>query len=123
MKIGFFEIEPWEKDILKKSFPNDKLYFSKKRLTLRKANKYKNLDALTVFVHSEIDKDILNKFPKLKLISTMSTGFDHIDVGECKKKKISVCNVPTYGENTVAEHTFTLILALSRKIVDCVNRT
>jgi D-lactate dehydrogenase len=123
MKIGFFEIEPWEKDILKKSFPKDKLYFSKKRLTLRKANKYKDLDALTVFVHSEINKNVLNKLPKLKLISTMSTGFDHIDLEECKRRKIAVCNVPTYGENTVAEHTFALILALSRKIVDCVNRT
>ena len=123
MKICFFEIEPWEKDILKKSFPKDKLYFSKKRLTLRKANKYKDLDALTVFVHSEIDKSILDKLPRLKFIATMSTGFDHIDVEECKKRNIIVCNVPTYGENTVAEHTFTLILALSRKIVDCVNRT
>jgi len=53
----------------------------------------------------------------------MSTGYDHIDLEECRKRKIPVCNVPTYGENTVAEHTFALILALSRKIVECVNRT
>ena len=34
-----------------------------------------------------------------------------------------MCNVPTYGENTVAEHTFALILAISRKIVEGVNNT
>ncbi len=46
----------------------------------------------------------------------MSTGFDHIDLAECRKRKIKVANVPYYGENTVAEHTFALILSLSRNI-------
>src|SRR3989338_3010588 len=61
--------------------------------------------------------------PKLKLIETMSTGYNHIDVKECKKRGIVVCNVPTYGENTVAEHTFALLLALSRKIHLSYDRT
>jgi len=60
--------------------------------------------------------------PKLELVTTRSTGFDHIDLGACKKKGITVCNVPAYGENTVAEHTFALILGLSRKLIDCVER-
>ncbi|HIE36490.1 MAG TPA: hydroxyacid dehydrogenase [Candidatus Omnitrophica bacterium] len=63
-----------------------------------------------------INKEILQKLPKLKLITIRSTGFDHIDLKECKKRKIVVCNVPYYGENTVAEHTFALILSLSRNI-------
>ncbi|MBI3034501.1 hydroxyacid dehydrogenase, partial [Candidatus Woesearchaeota archaeon] len=42
---------------------------------------------------------------------------------ECKKRNITVCNVPFYGENTVAEHTFALILALSRKIIEGAERT
>lgn len=44
------------------------------------------------------------------LFILLSTGFDHIDLKECKKRKIIVCNIPHYGENTVAEHTFALIL-------------
>jgi D-lactate dehydrogenase len=123
MKIGFFELEPWEEKEIKSSFPKDQLFFSEKRLTIKNVKKYKNLEAIAVFVHSEINKDVLNKLPKVKFITTMSTGYDHIDLEECKKRGIIVCNVPTYGENTVAEHTFSLILALSRKIVDCVNRT
>tara|TARA_Y100000294_G_C8477870_1_gene305474 strand:- start:135 stop:947 length:813 start_codon:yes stop_codon:yes gene_type:complete len=61
--------------------------------------------------------------PKLKLIVTRSTGFDHIDMHECKKRGITVCNVPFYGENTVAEHAFALILSISRKICPSVART
>jgi D-lactate dehydrogenase len=60
--------------------------------------------------------------PKLKFVVTRSTGFDHIDTHYCKANGITVTNVPSYGENTVAEHTFALILALSRKIVTSSER-
>jgi D-lactate dehydrogenase len=49
-------------------------------------------------------------------------GFDHIDVEFCRQKGIVVSNVPTYGAHTVAEHTFALILAISRKIVPAVEK-
>jgi D-lactate dehydrogenase len=65
----------------------------------------------------------LNNLPKLKLIATRSTGFDHIALDECQKRGISVANVPYYGENTVAEHTFALILSLSRNIHKSYTRT
>jgi D-lactate dehydrogenase len=41
----------------------------------------------------------------------------------CRKKGIAVSNVPSYGENTVAEHTFALILSLSRNIHKAYIRT
>ena len=121
-KIAFFEIENWEKDYIKKSLGKHKLFFFNDELNKKKINKIKDMDILAVFIYSKINKEILDALPKLKLIATMSTGFDHIDIEEAKKKKIDVCNVPYYGENTVAEHTFALILALSRKIIDSVNR-
>jgi len=52
----------------------------------------------------------------------MSTGFDHIDLKTAKAKNIKVSNVPFYGENTVAEHTLALILALSRRLPDSIER-
>lgn len=76
-----------------------------------------------MFIYSQIDKKIIDKLKNLKAITTRSTGFDHIDLKEAKKKKIKVFNVPRYGENTVAEHTFALILALSRKITESHERT
>lgn len=71
---------------------------------------------LVVFVESKVTKEIIAKLPKLKMIATMSTGFDHIDLKATKKRGIMVCNVPTYGENTVAEHAMALMLGLTRKL-------
>lgn len=51
--------------------------------------------------------------PNLKLITTRSTGFDHIDLTECRRRGILIANVPHYGEDTVAEHAFGMLLALN----------
>jgi D-lactate dehydrogenase len=123
MKQAFVEIESWEKEPIQKAFPGDELVFSPKTITAKNAVQFKEVEALSVFIYSKIDENLLSKLPKLKLLTTRSTGFDHIELEACKKRGILVCNVPTYGENTVAEHTFALIMALSRKILDCVERT
>jgi D-lactate dehydrogenase len=69
-----------------------------------------------VFIWTKVSGAIIEALPNLRLILTMSTGYDHIDLGACRARGITVCNVPHYGENTVAEHTFALILSLSRKL-------
>ncbi len=56
------------------------------------------------------------------MIASRSTGMDHIDLNYCQEKGIEVKNVDCYGKNTVAEHTFALILALSRRIPECLDR-
>ncbi len=79
-------------------------------------------EVLVVFIDSPVTGDIMEHMPNLRLITTMSTGYDHIDLAAAKKRGIVVCNLPTYGENTVAEHAFALILALSRKLFESVKR-
>lgn len=79
-------------------------------------------EVLLVFVNSRIDAEVLRRFPRLKLIITRSTGFDHINLAACAEKGVNVCNVPTYGERTVAEYTFALLLTLSRKIYPAIKR-
>jgi D-lactate dehydrogenase len=74
-------------------------------------------DALCVFVDSPVGEKEFERFPNLKLVATRSTGFDHIDLEAAKARGITVASVPAYGENTVAEFTFALILTLSRKII------
>ena len=115
MKIAFFEIQNWEKTILKKKLKNHSLQFFSEPINESFLPKIKDIDLLSVFIYSKLDDKILKKLPKLKIIITRSTGFDHISLPACKKRKIKVCNRPSYGDNTVAEHTFALILALSRK--------
>jgi len=121
MKIAFFEIEDWEKDYLLKNLKGYKMSFFPE--PLGNLSKIKDCEIISPFIYSKINKEVLDSLPKLKLISTRSTGFDHIDIKEAKKRGVIVSNVPFYGENTVAEHTFALILALSRKIYQSIERT
>jgi D-lactate dehydrogenase len=79
--------------------------------------------ALSVFIHSRVTAETLRHFPALRGIATRSTGFDHIDLTACRERNVMVSNVPRYGENTVAEHTFALILDLSRNIHKAYART
>ncbi len=123
MKIAFFETQNWEKRYLIPKLKGHILDFFDKPLSLEYTKKNNNFDIISVFIYSKIDKQIIQNSPKLKLITTRSTGFDHIDLKECGKKKITVCSVPYYGENTVAEHTFGLILSLSRNIHKAYVRT
>ncbi len=73
-------------------------------------------EVISVFVTSTVTREILESLPKLKLIACRSTGFNNIDLVAAEERGITVVNVPSYGENTVAEYAFTLLLALTRKM-------
>jgi D-lactate dehydrogenase len=75
-----------------------------------------NFDIAAIFMDSTADAATIAALPNLKFLTTMSTGFDHIDLAAAAVRMIPVSSVPAYGENTVAEYAFALILALSRKI-------
>lgn len=123
-KIVFYEISAQEKKYIKKYFGKEfELVFEKDKLNESNISLLSDADIVSVFIYSKITADVLSKAKKLKLISTRSTGFNHINLKEAQKRKVSVCNVPYYGENTVAEHTFALILALSRNLHKAYFRT
>ncbi len=115
-ELAFFELENWEQDYLKKRLAGFKLRFFSQPIEEVEKKLLKNVTVISPFIYSKITKDVLDDLPNVKLITTRSTGFDHIDVKSASMKKIKVCNVPFYGENTVAEHAFALILSLSRNI-------
>jgi len=123
VKIYFSQTEHWEKEYLKKKLVDHELTFIPEPLTLENVQKFKDADVISIFINSLITKELLDQLPNVKLISTRSTGYDHIDIASCKIKNVTICNVPHYGTHTVAEHTFALILALSRNIIKSVNRT
>jgi D-lactate dehydrogenase len=115
MQLAFFEVKDWERAYLAERLPSDKIYFSPTPLTAP-AEELRGLQVLSVFIYSHVTREALDALPELKLIATRSTGFDHIDTEACRKRGIAVSNVPSYGENTVAEHTVALLLMLSRKV-------
>jgi len=68
------------------------------------------------------DRSVIDQLPRLKLIVTRSTGYDHVDWKYAASKGIPVCNVPGYGSNTVAEFAAGLLLSVSRKIHKAAER-
>lgn len=123
MKIVFFALELWQVSYLKSRIIGHDTEFYTTNIANTKSNTIYDADIICIFMGNPIDKETLNKFHNLKLIATMSTGFDHIDLDECKRRGIVVCNVPAYGDNTVAEHTFGLMLNVSRNIHKAYIRT
>ncbi len=124
-KVHFFGVKPWEEEYIKAKYNNVtdiEIDCVEKIISPEHLPKDDQIEVLSVFVDSVVNRAVIDALPKLKHISTRSTGFDHIDVKYCAEKNISVSSVPSYGENTVAEFAFALILTLSRKIYWAVDR-
>ena len=123
MRLACFELQDWEQEFLKSKFESTvEISFHTETLSSDNVSVANDAEAIVVFIYSQINKGVLDQMPSLKFIATMSTGFDHIDIEECKRRNIVVSTVPTYGENTVAEHAFALIFAISRRIIESHDR-
>lgn len=116
MKVVFFEVKDWERNYVVPNFPDDQLEFISEPLDDAHLPAQRDFDCISPFVYSRLSETVLDAFPQVRLVATRSTGYDHIDTKTCAQRAIAVANVPTYGENTVAEHTFALILSLSRNV-------
>lgn len=123
MKIGVFEIESWEREAFDDLSQKHELLFDERELDIDIAKEYADVDVVSVFIYSYLDAEILKHFKQLKLITTRSTGVDHIDIDYCGKHGIAVARVPDYGTHTVAEHVFALLLAISHKLIEAIERT
>lgn len=121
--VAGFELEPWEEAALRQQLALAELRATPMPLSLATRDLADQATAITVFIHSRIGREVLSHLPALRFIATRSTGYDHIDLAACRERGVIVSNVPAYGENTVAEHTFGLILSLSRKIHQAYVRT
>jgi D-lactate dehydrogenase len=122
MKVVFFEIMPGEEALLRPHLPPDlDVVFRQETLSDETSDLASGAQAISVFVKSELRKPLIDRLPDLKLITTRSMGYDHIDVEYAKSKGIMVNNVQTYASHPVAEFTFALLLSLVRKIVPASN--
>jgi D-lactate dehydrogenase len=124
LRVVHFDADSAEEEHLRRAMPEgvDSRYVDAP-LGEGTAERASEAEAITLFVHSRVTRAVLDRMPRLRFIAARSTGYDHIDLEACRERGISVSNVPTYGENTVAEHTFGLILALSRNIHKAWERT
>lgn len=123
-KIVTITHEGWEQDYLRTHLPSPdfEIVSYNEPLDLAAVAQDNDVSVLSVFVSTPVGAALMDKFPNLKCIAARSTGFDHIDLAEAKKRGVVVANVPYYGENTVAEFAFALLLAVSRRVCDANDR-
>ena len=94
VKVVFFEIEPWEIDYLKEKLSGIEASFFEESLSLKNIESARGCQVVSTFTDSQINKEVLEKLPDLKLITTRSTGFDHIDIETAKN--LGIAAIP-YG--------------------------
>ena len=63
-----------------------------------------------------ITSDTINNATNLKLIAVSATGYNIVDIVAAKVKGVPVCNVPEYSTDSVAQHTFALLLELTNHV-------
>ncbi len=76
-------------------------------------------DALLCLLTDTIDKKVIDANPQLKIIANYAIGYNNIDVAYATQKNIPVTNTPGKAiQDAVAEHTFALMLAITKRIVE-----
>lgn len=122
--VIFYDTKPFEREFFEKELSEQyNLVFKDSELTPDRvlSDVESNVEIISVFTASRITSEILLKFKNLKLILTRSVGYSHIDIDYCKANGILVANVPHYGDYTVAEYSFGLLLCLCRRICYGIN--
>lgn len=118
-KILFFDTKENEVEFIKKAFDNNfdvKLFEEPLEDKTTITEEMQDATVISCFTFSRVDAEVLKKFPNLKLIALRSVGFNHIDIEYCREHNIAVVNSLGYGNITVAEFAFSLMMDVLRKV-------
>jgi glyoxylate reductase len=77
-----------------------------------------SVEGLYCLLTDRVDEALLAACPRLKVVSTMSVGYDHIDLAACRQRNIPVGNTPGVLDETTADLAFALVMASGRRIVE-----
>jgi D-lactate dehydrogenase len=122
IKMLVFDFRPTEEDFFKNNkLDNFDITFFKESLNEQNAAKIPqelkdSTNIVSVFIESEVNDNVLSEFKNLRLLTTRSTGVNHINLRACQQKNIAVINVENYGSTSVVQYTLGLMTALVRNI-------
>lgn len=80
-------------------------------------DRWRQIDAYLTYGHPQTDALVMDRMPKLKVISNFGVGVDHIDTKAATERGISVGNTPHLLDGATADMTFALLMAAARRIV------
>src|SRR5260370_30994993 len=115
MRVAFFEVKAWERAYLTERLPHDTTYFdggilpnpaagppagglhaSPEAFSVKVAP-VPDVDALSVFIHSQVTAQVLEGLPHFKFIAKRSTGFDPIALDGCPSRRLVFSTCPSFG--------------------------
>ncbi len=85
---------------------------------LIKILKKKQYDAVLTLLTDQIDAEVLDAAPTVKIFANFAIGFNNFNIEEAKKRGVVMTNTPGGGAERVAEHAWALILALTCRVVE-----
>lgn len=127
MKITFFSAKPYDKVFFTElnASPYFEFEFFETHLGPHIVNAVtNNTFAVCVFVNDKLTDEVITTLAAkgVKLIALRCAGFNNVDLESAKRNKISVCRVPAYSPEAVAEHAVAMLLTLNRKTHKAYNR-
>jgi D-lactate dehydrogenase len=122
MKVLVFDADAAVRKAFDAALAGHELVYVDAPVSAEALREHPDAEAVSVFVSSELRRGEIDLLPKLRLIVARSTGLDHVDVAHAEGKGIAVRNVARYGAHTVAEFTFALLLAVSRRVCEASRR-
>ena len=74
-------------------------------------------DAEAVLVSSvPLNREVIENCTTIRYIGVLSTGYDGVDIKAARERNIPVCNIPTYGTNSVSQFTIALLLEICNRV-------
>ncbi|MCA1064970.1 D-glycerate dehydrogenase [Rossellomorea sp. AcN35-11] len=100
-----FEVDMWEDEDV--PVPRD--------ILLHKAEAS---SALLTMLSDNVDQELIQNSPSLKVVANLAVGYDNIDLEAAKQRGVIICNTPDVLTETTADLTFGLLMATARRIVE-----
>lgn len=73
-------------------------------------------DALICLLTEKVDEELLSAAPRLRIVATVSVGFDNLDVAACTRRKVAATNTPGVLDDTTADTAWMLMMAVARRL-------
>jgi D-lactate dehydrogenase len=118
MKILFVDLEEENREFFDEALPEEDVWYCDEIEEVPD-----DAEVISISPECRVDRAFLEGHPVLRLVTTRSTSLEHIDMDACRNRGVMVRNVASYGDHTVAEHTFALILAITRRLREALTTT
>lgn len=123
-KIAFFDTKPYDKEVFDEENTHYEMVYFESKLNEKTARLAQGFDCVCAFVNDDINQKVIDTLYEngIRLIALRSAGYNNVDL-KSAQDKITIVRVPSYSPHSIAEHAFSLLQTLNRKIHRAYIRT